>query len=544
MTNSTPLDLVVHADRVHTMVGDGSADAEITSIGIRDGFIVSVGTRADAADWQAATSLDLGDATITPGLTDAHIHPIMGAALASGVDLTSVNTIEEARAVLSAYAVDLSRDDWVLGWGLNLNVFGTDDIRGDVFDTVTHGLPMFLRLFDGHSALANPRALEIAGVTGPRDFGQASSIACDATGTPTGMLYEWDAMDLVQLHLPEDAPEVLAGRFLDILHQMSATGLTGGHAMDFTGSPVDMLNALEAELDLPLRLRFAPWCNPGATEADLQELLAIQGTAGRRWSVEGVKLFIDGTIDNGTAWLAQPDSLGQSRDSFWPDPASYRAALSWLDAHGVATATHSIGDAGIEYVLDTMALLERRVTHRVEHIETAPAAVVARFAALGVAASMQPTHCTHYTKPDGSDNWSRRLGPERTARGFPTRDIRDSGAILALGSDWPIAPFDPRAIMADAQLRRQVGHPDAAPCQPEQALTARMALEGYTSHAAASIGQSDRLGTIAPGRCADLTVFGADPLALDADDLADVPIVATLVDGSVQYRGLNYQGAL
>ena len=314
--------------------------------------------------------------------------------------------------------------------------------------------------------------------------------------------------------------------------------------MDFLGSPIDLLHAVEADVDLPLRLRFAPWCNPGATEADLEELRALQGTAGRRWIVEGVKLFIDGTIDNGTAWLAQPDTFGQSNASFWPDPASYRAALTWLDAHGIATATHSIGDAGLEYVLDTMATLSGSVTHRVEHIETAPAALVARFADLGVAASMQPTHCTHYTKSDGSDNWSRRLGEARTARGWPTREIRDSGATLAIGSDWPIAPFDPRSIMADAQLRRKAGHPDIRPSQPEQALTARMALEGYTSHAAAAIGHTDRSGTIAPGRYADLTVFGADPLALGADDLADVPIIATLVDGALQYRGTNYQGAL
>lgn len=546
MTSTTPLDLIVHADRVHSMTAAEAAgtEAPITSIGIREGRIQAVGTREEAAGWAASRTLDLGDVTLTPGLTDSHIHPIMGAAMTAGIDLSAARTIDEARSTLAAAVAEAGRDDWVLGWGLDPNAFGGTAIRGDIFDGVTQGLPMFLRSFDAHSALVNQRALDIAGITGARAFDQGSSIDCDASGLPTGMLFEFEAMDLVQRHIPEEDPEEIAGRFLGILEGMSAVGLTGGHAMDFLESPIDLLHGVEAEIDLPLRLRFSPWCNPGATEADLAELLRLQGVAGRRWNVEGVKLFIDGTIDNGTAWLAQPDTLGESRASFWPDPASYRAALSWLDAHGVPTATHSIGDGGLEYVLETMAGLSGSVVHRIEHIETAPRSLVERLAALGVAASMQPTHCTHFTQADGSDNWSRRLGAERTARGWPTRDIRDSGATLAIGSDWPIAPFDPRAIMADAQLRRKAGHIGDATSQPEQALTARMALEGYTSHAAASVSQSAQSGSIAVGRLADFTVFGTDPLALAPDDLAEVPIVATFIGGAVQYRGADYRGEL
>ncbi|GAB3128281.1 amidohydrolase [Glaciibacter psychrotolerans] len=546
MTNTTPLDQIVHATQIHTMTVGEAAGTEtpITSIGVRDGRIAAVGTRTDAVGWPTRHTLELGDVTLTPGLTDAHIHPIMGAVLGSGIDLSTATTLDEARALLAAGVVDAGRDDWVLGWGLNLNLFGTDPIRKEVFDTVTRGLPMFLRLFDGHSALANQRALEIAGITGIRSFDQGARIDCDATGAPTGMLFEFDAMDLVQRHLPEESSDVIAGRFVEILSGMSAVGLTGGHAMDFLGSPLDLLHAVEAESDLPLRLRFSPWCNPGATEDDLAELLRLQGMAGRRWLVEGVKLFIDGTIDNGTAWLAAPDTLGQSLASFWPDPASYRFALTWLDSHGIPTATHSIGDAGLDYVLESMAGLSGSVRHRIEHIETAPRSLVTRLAALGVAASMQPTHCTHFTRADGTDNWSRRLGAKRSARGWPTRDIRDSGATLAIGSDWPIAPFDPRAIMADAQLRRKAGHPRESSSQPEQALTARMALEGYTSHAAAAVSNSARAGTIALGRNADFTVFGTDPLALAPDDLATVPIVATVISGTVQHRGAGYRGEI
>ena len=130
------------------------------------------------------------------------------------------------------------------------------------------------------------------------------------------------------------------------------------------------------------------------------------------------------------------------------------------------TATHAIGDAAVQHVLDTLAKVVpagSTVRHRIEHIETLPPDQVPRFAELGVVASMQPTHATDFTRADHSDNWSRRLGEQRANRAWPCRDILDTGAILTLGSDWPIAPYDPRAIIAAAQLRRPAARPDLGP---------------------------------------------------------------------------------
>ena len=100
-----------------------------------------------------------------------------------------------------------------------------------------------------------------------------------------------------------------------------------------------------------MRLRCSPWVQPGTSERDWAAVAALQGTGGRRWQVRGAKLFIDGTIDNGTAWLAEPDTLGESTSPFWPDPAAYSRAIAWFDAHDVPTATHAIGDQGVRHVL-------------------------------------------------------------------------------------------------------------------------------------------------------------------------------------------------
>jgi predicted amidohydrolase YtcJ len=149
---------------------------------------------------------------------------------------------------------------------------------------------------------------------------------------------------------------------------------------------------------------------------------------------------------------------------------------------------------------------------------------------------MQPTHATDYTRADHSDNWSRRLGHQRADRAWRCRDLLQAGAILALGSDWPIAPYDPRGILAAAQLRRPADRPDLDPVRPGQALTARQALHGYTTAPALTASTGHLNGRIAPGYRADLTAFAASPLHTPAADLPAVPVTYTIVDGTIRHR--------
>jgi predicted amidohydrolase YtcJ len=213
--------------------------------------------------------------------------------------------------------------------------------------------------------------------------------------------------------------------------------------------------------------------------------------------------------------------------------------LECLAQAGVQTATHAIGDAAGGHVLDTLAQVVpagSAVRHRIEHIETLPTGQVGRFAGLGVIASMQPSHAARYTRADHSDNWSRRLGEQRANRAWRCRDLLDAGAILTLGSDWPIAPFDPRGIIAEAQLRRPADRPDLGPVRAGQALTARQALRGYTSAPALAASAEHINGRIAPGYRADLTAFAASPLHTPAADLPDLLITLTTVDAIIRHQ--------
>jgi predicted amidohydrolase YtcJ len=528
-SGSVAPDLLVLADVIHTLdphLGD------VEALAIRDGLVVAAGPRDEvlAGATGAARIVDLGAAAVTPGLVDGHLHPISGLDLAAGVDLSGCADLDAVRAALAA-AADAGDGAWVSGWALDPNLFGDTEPHGRILDEACPGRPVFVMLFDAHSAIVSTAALELAGIGGEREFGDASRVAVDAEGRPTGLLLENQAMRLVESIMPRATFDERVGQLQDLLAGMAATGITGAHVMDMhDADALDLLEAAERSGELGIRLRISPMCLPGMTAAEMDGLVSLQGRRGRRWVVEGVKLMIDGTIDNGTAWLREPDTRGESTDPLWLDPSEYAERVAFLHAAGVPTATHAIGDRAIEFVVRTLADLPRTgLQHRVEHIETLPDDVLAVFAEAGIAAGMQPTHCTHYTRADQTDNWSVRLGKERADRAWRIGDLRAAGVTVALGSDWPVAPYDARASLADAILRRPALKPDVEPVLPAQALSARQALEGYTSEAFASIGADG--GTLAIGRPADLAAFAVDPLTADPDDFARTEVLLTLIDG-------------
>ncbi|MFC9791218.1 amidohydrolase [Streptomyces sp. NPDC127584] len=518
-------DLLLVDARVRTPEPSGH-----TTVAVRDGLITALGDDADARGWRGPGTqvVDLAGATLTPGLTDAHSHPVWGLEMSDGTDLSGVTDLDGLRAALRTAE---RRDGWVIGFGLDHNAFGGRPVHRDLVQDVLDGAPAFLRLYDGHSALADAQALRAAGIDGPRAFAQLSEIVCDADGRPTGHLVEHAAMDLMTPVLPARPYAERRDRLVGLLREMAATGLASAHVMDLGGPDVPgLLAAVEEDGDLPLRLRLAPWCMPGVTPEELDGLVRLQERAGRLWAVGGVKFFMDGTVEGGTAWLEHADCHGRGTDAFWPDPAAYSAAVRHLHRAGAGTATHAIGDAAVRHVLDTVeALGAGGPRHRIEHIETVPDDQLGRFAALGVVASMQPPH-TAYTRADHTDEWSRRLGGERAARAWRCRDLREAGAHLALGSDWPIAHHDARQVLATARAPRGAA-------SARHGLTGLMALEGMTSHAAFAAGEERIAGRIAPGYRADLTAFAVDPVEAPADELAEAPIRLTVAGGRITHRG-------
>lgn len=519
-----------------------------TALALSAGRISALGdNRAMRALADSTTTvIDLNGAVVTPGLVDGHIHPVTGAELTHGLDLSGCADLDAVRDALAREVRTLAPGAWLHGWGLDPNVFGDGPVEAAALGPVLDGVPALLLLFDAHSMLASPRALELAGVEGPRTFDQSAEVVCDDAGRPTGLLLEDAACALVERVAPQPTRTQRRDRLAAALRSMAATGLTGGHVMDANGDSLALYAELDAAGELPMRLRVAPWCQPGADTEALHALIEQQGGGGTLWQVAGVKLFMDGTIDNGTAWLEHPDCHGESTHAFWPDPAAYTHVIGELHRAGVPTATHAIGDAAVRHALDAIEKAQAGgapgtggVRHRIEHIETVPDDTLLRFAALDVIASMQPTHCTDFTRADHTDNWSRRLGEERASRAWRCRDLWNSGATVVLGSDWPIAPYPPLGVMAGARHRRPSRDLSRPAHGPEQALTALEALQGLTVNAARAAGEERQAGRLAVGHRADLTVFADNPLTTAATDLPDLPVLLTVLNGHPTHRAAH-----
>ncbi len=525
------LDLVIRAHTIHTMTDEHSSPP--TVIAIAEGLICGLGGDAEFADWslRAKRVIDRPDATITPGLTDNHIHPVLGTELAQGPDLTPCLTEEEVVQVLRARIETLEDGQWLLGWGLDPNIASSGELSNAFLDDLVGDRPAWLRFKDAHSGLASTSALKAAGI-GP-DFEHLLP-------SNPGWLVELPAMAPVLAAIPPLSVRDKAEKLHEILNMMARAGFTEGFVMDM-GDPdtLEVLAEAEAIRPLDLKLRISPWVLPEGGYPSVDDVIELQGRRGERWMIDGVKLIIDGTIDNGTAWLYRPDSQGESTRSLWLNPQEYRDAVTRLHAEGIGTSTHAIGDKGVDYVSETLAALPPGgPCHRIEHIETVTDEIIQRMFSAGIFASMQPTHCTHFVLADGSDNWSLRLGEDRLHEGFRWADIRDAGVTMVFGSDWPVAICDSREIFASAQLRRRGDQPESLPVlDPSQAITARDVLEGFTTNADLSVSRAKR--SLAVGQPATLVMFGDDPLTTAPDVFAKTDVLLTLIDGTTAHDTLH-----
>lgn len=538
MTEHLGGDLAIVGARLRTNTDEGIG---ATALLVRAGRIAALGDDAAIRAEAEAAGIPVHEAsgaTVTPGLFDSHTHPHWAAEVTAGIDLGGLETVAQLREAIAAEHARLPEGAWLRGWNLEYEPFEETGLRGDLLEDAAPGRPVALICYDLHTGLATAPALAAAGIIGAREFADASEVVVDDAGVPTGELREPTAYNLVFDAAPKPSSEEERDALRDMFRRLAAVGLTGGAIMDGRDRTVELLAELEGRGELDHRVTVHHWHSVGDDDDDVARVIAAGDRRGRLWQTGAIKLFSDGVIDTGTAWLHTVDACGDGRVPFWPSWERYAEVVRAYHEAGMLIATHAVGDYAVSRVLDVYATLPVREGlpfHSIEHLEVLSDADVEQLRGSGVTASMQPLHM-QWRAADHSDNWTVRLGPERDATGYRVRDVLDSGTTLVLGSDWPVAQYDPRLGMAWARGRHTPGDPAAPVFEPEQRLSGEEALLAYTLWPARARGHEDR-GVLAVGAVGDLTVWGADPVDATPDALPEVPIRLTVVEGRVVHRG-------
>lgn len=527
--------------RMHRNTGASDVhEPPATALLIQDGVISAIGSDDEilAAADQWVPVIQANGATLTPGLWDSHAHPDSGAVSTRGIDLGGVGTIAELRTRLGAALDSLAPGTWLEGWNLEYEMFEESGIDRRAFEDVTGDRPVFLRFYDGHTGLVSGAALAAAGVVEPIRYPDGSETVVDGTGRFTGELCEMSVLSFMTEAIPVLDLEAELDRFEAVLLRFAAAGLTGCAVMDGSRRTRELLSELEARDRLPQRVVVHEWHRVHFTDADQDRIIAARHERGRLWEGGAVKLFSDGVVDTGTALLHERDTHGEGTRAAWPEWPEYLRVIRRYHDAGMLIATHAVGDRAVNDVLDAYADLPPRATslpaHSIEHLEVMSDADVAKVGSSGVTASMQPLHM-QWRKPDFTDNWSQRLGVDRRSTGYRARGVIDSGGRLTLGSDWPVADYNPLVGMAWARGRQEPGSDESAVFEPEERLTGEEALLAYTLWPALARGYTDR-GHLSVGAVGDVTLFDGDPVTAPTDSLPALSVLLTVVDGTIVHR--------
>ncbi len=531
---------VLVAGRIHTM-DDLNPRAQAMAFD-SDGRILALGTRdAIKSQFPDGTVLDVGPTTVVPGLIDAHGH-VAGLGLnATRVDLAGTTSKQEALQRLGDFAANLPEGVWLLGRGWDQNRWeGKQFPTAADLDTQFPDRPVWLRRVDGHAAWANSAAmaLVLAGGKGKTDLigdwqPEGGKIERDANGAPTGVFID-EAMGLVDAYVPDQEDEMVAQSLALGMKAAVTHGLTGVHDAGVSLATLGHYKRLADRGEMPLRVHAM-----ADGDGDALEMLCREGLythQGGHLQMRAVKVFADGALGSrGAALLTDYSDDPGNRGLMLATAEQLAKVTDKARRCDVQVATHAIGDRGNRVVLDAYArALGNKVggdhRWRIEHAQVLAPDDLPRLASLGVIASMQPTHAT-------SDmGWAGdRLGPERIEHAYAWRELRDSGARLALGSDFPVESVDPRLGLYSATTRSDAEGLPLGGWQPEEKLTAFEALRGFTLDAAYASFNEDEVGSLEVGKRADFVVLAEDPLQIEPKELRNLTVLATYVDGDAVY---------
>lgn len=501
--------------------------------------IVAVGSSDEVRKWVGPHTkvIDLAGKLVTPGFNDAHVHFYAGGSHLASVQLRDARSEAEFRERIRQYAARLPKGRWILGGDWDHENWTPARLpTRQLIDEAAGDHPVFINRLDGHMSLANTMALKLAGVTRNTPDPPGGAIVRDANGEPTGILKD-AAMDAVDRVIPAPSDDEIADAIRAAMRYAAENGVTS--VQDMSASP-DILRVYQRLLksgELTVRISGH---QPLANWKRLADIGLLAAFGSPYLHIGGLKGFADGSLGSTTAlffdpYLDAPNTRGLPNEEMIPESKMYQHIVD-ADHAGLQVAIHAIGDKANHDILNMFEEAEakngpRDRRFRIEHAQHLRPDDIPRFGKLHVIASMQPYHCID----DG--RWAeKRIGPERAKTTYAFRSLLDTGAVLAFGSDWHVAPMEPIMGIYGAATRRTLDgkHPNG--WIPEQKITVAEAIKAYTWGSAYASFDEKIKGTIEPGKLADLVVLTSDILTIDPKTIDKVKVAMTVFDGRVVYQ--------
>ena len=538
--------IFIHAN-VYTGVPSNAQFSSILreeAIAVKGDRIQAVGKNVDIQRLKGPQTqvVDLGGHFVMPGFNDAQLHLSDAGLQKLNVDLTGVKTLDEFRQRVLAKVETAKPGEWILGggWDETMWLVKTLPSRWDL-DEVSGGHPILLDRVDGHLAVANTRALQLANVTIASRDPEGGQIDRDANGQPTGILRD-TAQQAVRAVIPQPTREERRQGIEVALADLAEHGITS--AQDYSPAWENFQIYEDLEKEGKLTARISEWLPFDDSIEELQKKRDSHPQADLMLHTGMLKGFMDGSLGGHTAALLEPYT-DDPKSSGLPryEPVKLNEMSRERVLAGFQLGFHAIGDKGVQMALDAFAEAEKAAREqkvkapnggddfrlRVEHAQVTTPAQIARFKELKVIASMQPSHVLTDMR------WAQdRLGPKRAATAYAWAAFVNKGVQLAFGTDYPVEPVTPfRGLYAAVTRKSEDGKQEFFPAQR---LTMDQAIAAYTTGSAFAEFEEKEKGKLTPGMLADLVVLDRDVTASSPEKILTTRVLRTVVGGKTVYQ--------
>lgn len=526
-----PATLVIQDARIWT----GNAEQPwAEAVASRGDKIVAVGSNADIGEFVGdQTEVVAANGTmLVPGFIDTHVHFISSGSGLASVQLRDAATPEEFARRIGEFAKTVQPGEWIMHGTWDHEMWGGELPRRDWIDALTPDNPVWVARLDGHMALANSLALSEAGVDADSPDVAGGEIVRDASGSPTGILKD-NAMSLVDSVVPASPENQLDREALAAMRHVAGNGVTTVHDMAGWRSLATYRRAA-ANDELITRIYSVV---PLSDWERLRDEVATNGRGDEWLKIGGLKGFMDGSLGSHTAAMLEPfTDAPDDRGFLINEVDDMRHWVKAADEANLQVMVHAIGDSAIRDLLDIFLDVEqangpRDRRFRMEHAQHIHPNDLERFAIQNVIASMQPYHAID----DG--RWAEKvIGPLRAETTYAFRSLIDSGAHVAFGSDWSVAPATPLEGIYAAVTRRTLDGENPDGWVPGQKVTVQQALHAYTSEGAYAAFDEDIKGKLKPGMLADFVLLDRDITTIDPIEIRDARVLKTYVGGKVVFE--------